>query len=95
MPSGPYHFSLTSPKSTYFSNFRHRKLLDIIKNIPELQLLSRHYNPKIRSLVNELKKDLNKAEFLDVEKFAKVDCKKLTQKRVEELCETLRCDDEA
>lgn len=42
----------------------------------------KHYNPKIRSLVNELKKDLNKAEYLDIEKFSKIDCKKLTEKKV-------------
>ena len=75
---GPYHFSSTLPKSKFSFNFRHRKLLDIFKDIPELSLLAKHYNPKIRSLVNELKKDLNKAEYLDIEKFSKIDCKKMT-----------------
>jgi hypothetical protein len=77
-PFGPYHFSSTLPKSKFLFNFRHRKLLDIFKDIPELSLLAKHYNPKIRSLVNELKKDLNKAEYLDIEKFSKIDCKKMT-----------------
>ena len=57
--------------------------------------MGKHYNPKIRSLVNELRRDLNKAEYLDIEKFSKIDCKKLTQKKVEELCNKLRGEDEA
>lgn len=77
-PFGLFRFSSISQKSKYIRKDRHRKLLDIVKEIPELPLMSKHYNPKIRSLVNELKKDLNKAEYLDIEKFSKIDCKKLT-----------------
>jgi hypothetical protein len=43
---------------------KHRKLLDEIPLIPELKVLKYHYNPKIRALVQELSKNMNKLDYL-------------------------------
>jgi hypothetical protein len=50
--------------------------------MPEIALLKKHYSPQIRALVGELRKDLNKSEYLDIDQFAKINLKKLTNKKL-------------
>ena len=48
-----------------------------------------HYSPKIRQLVAELRTNLDKAEYLEIEQFQKINMRKLCMSKADKLCEKL------
>lgn len=60
-----------------------------LSEFPELDALKYHYSPKIRMLVKELSKNLNKSEYLDIEDFSKINCQRLCDKKFDEVIEKI------
>jgi hypothetical protein len=57
--------------------------------MPEIKLLKYHYSSKIRALVQELSKNLNKSDYLEIDEFGKVDCGSLTERKRASVMESL------
>lgn len=46
-----------------------------------------HYLPQVRSILNELNKNLSKVDFLDIDEISKLKLDKVLEKKIEELME--------
>jgi demethoxyubiquinone hydroxylase (CLK1/Coq7/Cat5 family) len=57
--------------------------------VPELKVLKYHYNHKIRALVQELSKNMNKIDYLEIEEFGMVDCKVINEAKMASLNQSL------
>ena len=68
---------------------KHRKLLDELPSLPELKTLKHHYNSKVRSLVQELSKNLNKVDYLEIDEFSGLDCRQIAEGKMRSLVESL------
>lgn len=72
---------------------KHRKLLDEIPSIPELKILKHHYNPKIRALVQELSKNMNKTDYLEIDEFSSINFSALCEAKMSSLMGSLANED--
>ena len=52
-------------------------------------MLKYHYNHKIRALVQELSKNMNKIDYLEIEEFGMVDCKAINEAKMASLNQSL------
>lgn len=63
--------------------------MDYLPHLPEIRALKNHYNKKVRALVSELFKNLNKIDFLELEDFTKLSLKPIAQKKIESAMSSL------
>ncbi len=61
--------------------------------IAELKVLKYHYNPKIRALVQELSKNLNKVDYLEIEDFGSINFASFCQAKMDSLVASLENED--
>ncbi len=56
-------------------------------------MLKYHYNPKIRALVQELSKNLNKVDYLEIEDFGSINFASVCQAKMDSLVASLENED--
>ena len=57
--------------------------------MPEIKLLRHHYSSRVRELVGELSKNLNKIDYLEIEDFGKVNSESLAERKARAVADSL------